>query len=154
MRSLQALGNWLRHALTFPKARRRHRVVQRSLSSTRPAPRPESPSLHHRIAEKTPELADIQDGQLIEVRFNGLPVWIMFKCPCGRGHVISLPAAEDRRPHWSLEVRGDRVSMFPSVWQRDECFSHFWIEDGEFVWCHNSGTPPWIGAPRHYRPPK
>lgn len=111
------------------------------------------PSLSYRSESKTPDLSEIRDGEIVEVVFDGRPLWIMFKCPCRQGHVISLPASKDRHPHWSIVRSGDRVSMSPSVWQRDGCFSHFVIKRGEFALCGDSGIPPWIAAPRYYKPP-
>src|SRR4051812_30841972 len=85
------------------------------------------PALVYRTSETTPANSEISDGELVEVIYEGSPLWIMFKCPCGQGHVISLPAAKDRRGHWSTSVRNGRVSLSPSVYQREGCFSHFWI---------------------------
>lgn len=111
------------------------------------------PDIEYRRSEKTPALAEIRDGEMVEVVFNGSPLWIMFKCPCRSGHVISLPAAKDRNPHWSTTLRDGRVSLSPSVYQRENCYSHFWITDGGVSWCGNSGVPPWIAEPLIYQPP-
>lgn len=121
--------------------------------STVPSHSFRKPTLAYRASETTPALVDIDDGEIVQVVYEGAPVWIMFRCPCGQGHVISLPAAEGRQPQWRLSVREGRASLSPSVYQRELCFSHFWITDGEIRWCRNSGTPPWIAEPRYYNPP-
>jgi hypothetical protein len=153
MNFLKTLGSWLRR-LGRPDA---EHSPELDSEGRPPSAAPEEPlrppAIAYRTSETTPANSEIADGELVEVIYNGLPLWIMFKCPCGRGHVISLPAAKDRRPHWSTSLRKGRVSLSPSVYQREGCFSHFWITGGDIFWARNSGKPPWIAAPRHYKPP-
>jgi len=120
------------------------------------SPRPvrARPTYTYRQEAKTPSSDEILDGEIVEVVYEGDPIWVLFRCPCKRGHLITLPAAHDRRPRWSLSLDGGLATLFPSVWQREGCFSHFLIESGEVVWCRNSGTPPWVAAPKRYAAPK
>lgn len=112
------------------------------------------PALTYREVATTPALHDIHENEIVHVVYGGEPLWIMFQCPCRQGHVVSLPAATGRSPKWELTVRDGRTSMTPSVYQRDRCFSHYWIKDGQIRWCANSGIAPWIAEPKFYAPPQ
>lgn len=149
MNFLKRLGSWLRKLSSS-----NHELVWDAPPPyATPAEPTRPPALAYRTLETTPANSEVADGELIEVIHDGSPLWIMFKCPCGLGHVISLPAAKDRRPHWTTSIRNGRVTLSPSVYRREGCFSHFWITGGDVFWARNSGTPPWVAAPRMYKPP-
>jgi hypothetical protein len=57
-------------------------------------------------------------------------------CPCGCGRTIELLLIPDAKPHWTLTVdNGRRPTLEPSVWLKDGCRSHFWVQEGKIVWC-------------------
>jgi len=62
-------------------------------------------------------------------------------CPCGCGRVLDLMLLREVRPRWTLTVDGrGRPSLHPSVWAKDGCRSHFWLRQGEVIWC-GADTP-------------
>lgn len=57
-------------------------------------------------------------------------------CPCGCGDRIELMLLKDVRPRWSASVDAKgRPSLFPSVWRKEGCRSHFWLRNGRIRWC-------------------
>ena len=58
-----------------------------------------------------------------------------FRCPCGCGSVIELLLIKDATPHWSYIVdKNNRPSLYPSVWLKTGCESHFWLKNGRIYW--------------------
>lgn len=58
------------------------------------------------------------------------------RCPCRCGQRLEMMALEEVKPRWDISVdpRG-RLSLYPSVWLREGCKSHFWVRSGRIVWC-------------------
>nr|WP_254877562.1 DUF6527 family protein [Cronobacter muytjensii] len=57
------------------------------------------------------------------------------RCPCGCGSVIELLLIKDATPHWSYIVdKNNRPSLYPSVWLKTGCESHFWLKNGRIYW--------------------
>ncbi len=57
-------------------------------------------------------------------------------CPCGCGRTIELLVFREARPNWRLTIDAERrPTLYPSVWLKDGCCSHFWVRDGAIVWC-------------------
>lgn len=57
-------------------------------------------------------------------------------CPCGCGAVLQLCLMDGQRPKWSVEEHDDgTVSLYPSIWRKVGCNSHFWIRRGKILWC-------------------
>lgn len=74
--------------------------------------------------------------RLYVTRSRGEPVFGYMVCPCGCRHTLHLRFLPDRRPRWTLQVsRDDAVTIWPSVWRREGCRSHFFVTDGHLVWC-------------------
>jgi hypothetical protein len=62
--------------------------------------------------------------------------WVVFACPCGRGHEIALNLANSSHPRWSLHTTTHGPTVSPSVdatWHGFRC--HYWIRDGRVRWC-------------------
>ncbi len=58
------------------------------------------------------------------------PRWLILKCPCGCGDEI--PLILDRRTGAAWRLYSDkkqRLTLFPSVWRRSGCMSHFIVRD-------------------------
>ena len=87
------------------------------------------------VVEKTPNNGNIKDDHFIVVKYKRKKYWVLFKCPCGCGHVISLSLQKHHRPCWSLKVKHGRPSLTPSIWQISGCKSHFFITNGVVQWC-------------------
>src|SRR5690349_20647485 len=108
MKLLRAIGNWWKRAK--PDRRYSHTVFLECRHEV-----PDSPPRDTLYVVGAPEAAK----------------WLLFDCPCGRGHRLDVNLMRERRPFWRLSVgRGDKLSVFPSLWVADDmCDSHFWLKD-------------------------
>lgn len=60
---------------------------------------------------------------------------VAMNCPCGCGQRVELPLIREAKPRWSLTVDGKRrPTLYPSVWLREGCRSHYFIRDGKVKW--------------------
>jgi hypothetical protein len=56
-------------------------------------------------------------------------------CPCGCKRILHMNLLPDERPCWKVEEHKDgSVSLYPSVWRKTDCRSHFWFKRGKVVW--------------------
>lgn len=93
---------------------------------------------------KTPSNEQVKPREFIVVEVGKTKFWTLFQCPCGCGHIISLSLQINHQPNWVVKVsKGNRPTLYPSVWQNSGCKSHFWIYDGRVIWCSTSGKDPW-----------
>jgi hypothetical protein len=91
------------------------------------------------VVDKTPKNESVGDGEFIMVVYREKPIWALFRCPCGCGHVISLSLQNVHYPNWKVDKSlAGRPTLYPSVNQNNGCYSHFWIEDGRVYWCKKS----------------
>lgn len=80
---------------------------------------------------------NISEKELLVVGGLNYSKWVHFKCPCGCGDIINLSLMKGRRPNWVLKVSFlGQPTLYPSVWKKDGCESHFWITKGSVIW-HN-----------------
>lgn len=87
------------------------------------------------IQNTTPPNDSIGDKDFVVVIYKGKPMWALFKCPCGCKTIISLSLQKVHTPHWRLKTSRDkRPTLYPSIWQKTGCHSHFWIVDGYLYW--------------------
>ena len=87
------------------------------------------------VTETPPPVATVIANTLYVVAAQSMPKWMMFRCPCGCGEVITLSLQHIHNPRWNLEVdRNGRASLYPSVWRTTGCCSHFWLKDGRVFW--------------------
>lgn len=74
----------------------------------------------------------------------GYPPWsAALQCPCGCGAIIQLSLLQDDSPRWVLTIDEEETpTLFPSVWRRAGCHSHFLLKKGKVIWYrrHNLGT--------------
>lgn len=62
--------------------------------------------------------------------------WLVFDCPCGRGHRIALNLDRARRPVWTarLSKRGS-ITLQPSVnYRHDRGVCHYVMSNGRVAW--------------------
>lgn len=59
--------------------------------------------------------------------------WILFQCPCGRGHRAMINLSSSRSPVWRLSGI-QKITLSPSVddFSIDRC--HYFIKNGNTVW--------------------
>jgi hypothetical protein len=65
------------------------------------------------------------------------PKWIVFDCPCRRGHRIMLNTDRARQPYWSTTVDG-RLTIAPSVDSHHamrRC--HYFVRNGRIMWVND-----------------
>src|SRR5437763_127695 len=57
-------------------------------------------------------------------------------CPCGCGRILQMNLIPDEHPCWELTRHSDRTAtLYPSVWRKKDCGSHFWFRQGRVHWC-------------------
>lgn len=118
---LDPVRNWIRGA---------YRAVVRSL---RPNKRTESYTSI--VCDDAPEPHAVGSGVVHIVHANGKSRWAMLRCPCGCDDVITLSLQPVHTPHW--RVLGDapeKPGLYPSIWRKEGCCSHFWITKGRVHW--------------------
>lgn len=73
---------------------------------------------------------------LVLAREDGEDWCVGMRCPCGCGRAIELQVFPEARPKWRLVIDGkNRPTLYPSVWVKDGCRSHFWLQKGKVFWC-------------------
>jgi len=103
------------------------------------------------VLDKTPSNNSIGEKDFITVVYHGRLLWVLFRCPCGCGNVISLSLQKVHNPNWTVrKTQAGRPTIHPSVWRNKGCCSHFWIKDGRVYWCENTGIEPWLAEPMYY----
>lgn len=67
--------------------------------------------------------------------FRARPRSIIMACPdgCGETLVINLDSRADKA--WRFDMRGEGLTLFPSVWREGGCGSHFIVWRGHILWC-------------------
>lgn len=75
-------------------------------------------------------------GKTIFVVGSAIPKWVLFECPCTKGHRLSVPLMTTVSPNWQLSLNNNTVSLWPSVVVADSdlCASHFWLRDNRIEW--------------------
>ena len=59
-------------------------------------------------------------------------------CPCGCQRTLHMNLLPDERPCWRLTQHADdTATLFPSVWRKKDCGSHFWFRRGQIHWCND-----------------
>lgn len=72
----------------------------------------------------------------VMVTSAGYEKWVVFDCPCGRGHRIMLNIDKVRRPHWRVGLGSDRtLTIAPSVDYKDaQKRCHYFVRNGRVRW--------------------
>jgi len=60
--------------------------------------------------------------------------WAVFNCPCERGHRLVVNLSPNRKPCWNISVRQGLASVWPSLWLKQDCKSHFWVRKSRIYW--------------------
>jgi len=69
---------------------------------------------------------------------EGEPWQAAMLCPCGCKAKIHLSLLPGDRPCWGLARNADgTATLHPSVWRTTGCRSHFFVRNGETIWCDN-----------------
>jgi Family of unknown function (DUF6527) len=61
--------------------------------------------------------------------------WAIFDCPGGHGHRIEVNLMFSKIPYWRIDIKFEKVSLWPSVWvESEDCNDHFWLkENGAYL---------------------
>lgn len=88
------------------------------------------------IACKVEELPDVLDSKCIYVVGEGSYNWFTAMiCPCGCGETLYMSLLPDDSPRWDITMHRDgTVSLYPSVWRKKGCKSHFFLRNGYIIW--------------------
>lgn len=108
MRILDAIGRWFR-LFTEPKKQ-----------------------FGHVFCEDPPEI--LKEGVVYLIGDDGVPWSAAFVCPCGCKERISLSLIPRDRPSWRATVGKNGITLYPSIWRKKGCLSHFFIRGGQVLW--------------------
>lgn len=61
--------------------------------------------------------------------------WLLaFQCPCGCKNIIQLNLLNDVSPSWSYSIKRKKITIWPSIWRKHGCKSHFFLKNGKIRW--------------------
>lgn len=84
---------------------------------------------------RMPENAVMEDGILYVSHRFGLAIH-MCACGCRIQTVTPLNDIEHPKSGWSYKEEDGKPTLHPSIGnQQFPCKSHYWVTDGEIVWC-------------------
>lgn len=83
------------------------------------------------------ELPDTLDPTTVYILGEGQYLWFMaMLCPCGCGDLLQMSLLPTVEPWWRLiEHKNKSISLYPSVWKKAGCRSHFFLRRGQIKWC-------------------
>ena len=101
----------------------------------------------HTITARYASPADVPDHlRRRDVALTGTPQhpkWLVFDCPCRRGHRVMLNLDRSIRPAW--RVNGDLhtpLTITPSIDEHSAYgHCHYWITRGTVRWVERKDTP-------------
>jgi hypothetical protein len=83
-------------------------------------------------ADEVPKALPRTGAVLVGTRTR--PKWVVFDCPCGRGHRIMLNTDKGRAPCWTTTVKG-ALTISPSVdYAAPAQRCHYFIRNGRVKW--------------------
>jgi hypothetical protein len=95
----------------------------------------QSPDFIAEFVAEVPDHLSIKPGVIVIVGGVDWAKWVLMKCPCGCGEVLTLSLMKSFRPRWKLKVsKKNRITLSPSVWKKDGCRSHFYIRKSKLRW--------------------
>lgn len=79
--------------------------------------------------------AQLRKKTLYVVQEDGFLEQAAMLCPCGCGQTLHMNLIPDERPCWQLTQHSDgTATLYPSVWRKKGCRSHFWFRRGRVQW--------------------
>ena len=84
-------------------------------------------------------VADIPDRLAVEKLYvagdDGYAWSAAMLCPCGCGSTLEMNLLTDAQPCWTFSETPDGLAtLYPSVWRKIECHSHFFLQNGRVRW--------------------
>ncbi len=78
----------------------------------------------------------LKSNTLYVVHEDGFLEHAAMLCPCGCTEILQMNLIPDERPLWKLtKHENGTVSLYPSVWRKKGCNSHFWLRNSHIKWC-------------------
>jgi hypothetical protein len=94
------------------------------------------------VAYSAVVVADIPDevgpGLLYLIGERGKHWLAVMQCPCGCREPIHL-GLTGTSPRWAVSGSTRAPTLSPSVHRTVECRSHFFLRQGQVIWCRNRG---------------
>jgi hypothetical protein len=72
------------------------------------------------------------------VESDGMFRAAIFLCPCGCGDKLTINLDPRSGDAWRVRLRGDRLTLMPSVWRASGCRSHFVLWENSIWWISES----------------
>lgn len=93
------------------------------------------PARRLRIADIDAPPEKLPWRDLVLFQADGEDWSVVMACPCGCGQRVELPLIHQATPRWRLNGGEDRLpSLYPSVWLREGCRSHYYVRGGRVQW--------------------
>jgi hypothetical protein len=86
--------------------------------------------------EAAPRLPDTGDYVLVR---RGVPRALVMRCPDGCGETLTINLDPRSGKAWEVDQRNGRLTLYPSVWRKEGCRSHFIIWRDRLLWCDRGG---------------
>ena len=82
------------------------------------------------------ELPESLEESVVYVIGEGNHLWyVALICPCGCGQLLQMSLYKEGKPRWKLYQHSDEtISLYPSIWRKVGCCSHFFLENGKIRW--------------------
>lgn len=88
------------------------------------------------VEESLPE--DLVSKTLYVVDDDGFLEQAAMLCPCGCQRILHMNLLPDEHPFWQLTLHADdTATLYPSIWRKKDCMSHFWFRRGQVIWCND-----------------
>ena len=86
---------------------------------------------------KAEELPDLLETNKIYLLGEGSYLWsAVMICPCGCKEALHMNLLADAKPNWVVTEHFDgTLTLFPSIWRKVGCQSHFFLRRGRVIWC-------------------
>jgi len=88
------------------------------------------------FVEAISEIPDEIGRNVYIVRRGSRDIWAVFMCPCENQHRLTVNLSSNRHPYWRAKSKAKHFSLYPSVWLKEDCYSHFWIDDHRIYWAN------------------
>jgi len=75
-----------------------------------------------------------QSGDLLIIK-RGVVRSVVILCPCGCKEEITVNLDKRTTAAWNMYQKGNKLTLFPSVWRDSGCRSHFIIWNDKIFWC-------------------
>jgi hypothetical protein len=83
-------------------------------------------------ADEVPD--ELPSGGVVLVQSTDLAKWLVFDCPCGRGHRVLLNLDPGRWPHWRFS-HTDALTVWPSIdVESSGRRCHYIVRRGRVIW--------------------